>query len=78
MAYDFGSHKSDSSNVGVTILFAESQSFRQVRSHDVTVQKGDLSAIFHQLGSEEFGGSGLPGPAETGEPDADTLTVAES
>ena len=70
--------KADAPDVGVTVLFAESQAFRQVGPDHVAIQQFDLGACRAETPVEDLRKGAFAGPGEARKPDCETLMHKES
>src|ERR1041385_3640095 len=75
MAHDFGGDESDAQDVRVAILFGEAETFGQMRAHHVAVEKRHLPAALEQAGDEDLRRGRFSGPAQSREPDAESLAM---
>ena len=73
MTDDLRGDEADAADIGVAVLLAEPEALGQVRADDVAVQQGDGPPPLQQHDHQGFRDRGLAGPAEPGEPEAETL-----
>ena len=76
MACRLRGHKADPAHIGIAIVLAETKSFREVGAHHIAVQDRDLATMLHQECSQDIGCRRFSRAAQTGKPEADTLTMA--
>jgi hypothetical protein len=58
---DFGGHKADAKNVGITIFLAKAEFLGKVRADDIAVQQRHRSAVLHQQNGQDLSECRLTG-----------------
>jgi len=76
MTHDFRCYEANSLYVQVTVLFAESQSFRQMSANHVTIEHCNAAALLKDQPFQRLGSRGLPGDTQPGKPDTCSLTLS--
>ncbi len=73
---NFARHKTDTHNVRVTILLAETEAFGKMRANHIAIENGNLASVFEQQRCQHLRGRGFSRTTQAGEPNTKSLLVA--
>src|SRR5678816_2609058 len=76
VAHNLGSNVSDAPDICVSILLAEIQTLRKMRTHHITVQEGDLPAVFKKLAGDDICRCRFAGTAQSCKPQTKSLSMS--